>query len=172
MKYLLYLAGCFALFGVSCKKGTIGLQPSYMTFTINGQSVSVENIHADTTGSLAGPYRPDINILGYALLPGMQDSSGVTFTLFGAPGTYAINMLGTFSDTSTTTTAHMSIVAFATGDPNASGDDAIKRTIADITSNNGVTLTATFQAGLIVTSGAFPGGDSLVVTNGRFSINF
>ena len=158
---------------VGCSKGSLpSLPANSLSLTVNGAPVRVGAITADTTASIAGPYRPNIVALARVLLPGLHDSSGLEIFLFGGPGTYASSMSGYFYDTSSLYTFQLALVPFNTGGVTAASDYTIRRSFALIGSNNGLFVTGVFQGALRVSSGVYPGGDSLIVGNGSFTFRF
>ncbi|HTJ15061.1 MAG TPA: hypothetical protein VL547_23655 [Dinghuibacter sp.] len=170
---LCLLSGLLSGLLPACSKGHLPTPPpSSLSFYADGVLVHSGSLLVDTTASVAGPYRPNICALSRVLLPGMRDSCGFELFLFGYPGTYASFMSGSYYDTSTLYTLRLAFVPLTTGGFSAVNDFTVRRSLAHIGFNNRLYVTGVFEGAVAVTSGVYPGGDSLIINNGSFAFVF
>ena len=144
----------------SCKKSSSNNAPKLGTVSlnVNGKPVIVNDIMVDTS-DLA------LLISGTCLLPGATDSASFEMSFFNSTSDFQ-QFKGLFADTSVNDFVTMDIL-------DNQGDqwqnEGVKPTTINVTSNSGTVITGTFQGELNPTSGAVA-QDSLIVTNGQFSV--
>ncbi|TDX02248.1 hypothetical protein [Dinghuibacter silviterrae] len=170
------LLALLCMAALSCSKSSNSSSgPVFITYTANGQLVTVDSITVDTIYDNNYNY-PTLEIMGRQLLPGMTDSVG--FHLFMEGGAYsAQHMTGLYSDTVHT---HAGFYLESFDLVNRGNffftntfDGGNPPSLVQITSNNGRQVTGTFKGFEGQVQGAkVPGlGDSIVVTNGSFRVN-
>lgn len=170
MKYLI-LASAVLLIMASCSKksSSPSSASTSVTFEANGQNIVVQDITIDTNYDYASAV-PDIDVNGTILLPGVVDS--LRFQLYFEAGTNnfaysAQSMHGSYTDTSNANCG----LSFESLDNsfNAYDFDYSNPNFKATLNNNGSSISGTFQGLIFVATQNYPAGDTVAVTNGKFS---
>lgn len=172
MKYFILAVGVLLIMASCSKKSSSpGSAQVAVTYQANGQSVTVTDLVIDTSYDDLQA-EPSIAIEGMQLLPTMTDSTAFLLEIEG-PYYSVVNMKGVFSDTAMTAGPPFAGLQFTTPSFNfsASSEPFIGApTIAHIISNDGHTVTGTFQGDVFYSSGSLFTGDTLAVRNGKFTV--
>jgi hypothetical protein len=160
---VLLVALSFSIFSCSKSNNNSSKLGGTLSFEWNGQSVSMpgqlDTFHVFT-------------FIAVGVLPGRTDTSTINIVIPNLQGVSTFSLKGTYTDTAAN---YDQTATFAMTDLTAGlayQDYTASRSPFTfvVSSNNGVTINATFSGMVGLTGGSGP--DSLLLSNGRLSINY